>query len=42
MKHSTLTLGVLAVVRVPWLAVVAFGDWVRARRARPDALTEDR
>jgi len=34
MKHSTLTLVVLAAVLVPLLAVVALGDWVRARRAR--------
>jgi hypothetical protein len=43
MKHSTLTLVVLAAVLVPWLAVVALGDWIRARRVRhSDALTEGR
>ena len=43
MKHSTLTLVVLAVVLVPWLAVVALGDWIRARRVRPtDASTKGR
>jgi hypothetical protein len=35
MKPSTLTLVVLAVVLVPWLALVALADWIRARRATP-------
>ena len=34
MKPSTLTLVVLAVVLVPWLAAVALADWIRARRTR--------
>jgi hypothetical protein len=43
MKTSTLTLVVLAVVLVPWLAAVALADWIRARRTRPtDVLTEGR
>jgi hypothetical protein len=41
MKQPVLTLLVLAVVLVPWLAVVALGDWIRAQRARAQgALTE--
>ena len=34
MKPSTLTLVVLSVVLVPWLAAVARADWIRARRTR--------
>lgn len=39
MKHPALTLFVLVVVLVPWLAAVALGDWIRAQLPGPqDAL----
>jgi hypothetical protein len=33
MKHPLLTLLLLAVVLVPWLALVAIADWFHAHRA---------
>ena len=34
MKQPVLTLFVLAVVLVPWLAVVAIGYWIKAQSVR--------
>lgn len=34
MKHPLLTLLALTVMLVPWLSLVALGDWIKARRER--------
>lgn len=34
MRRPTFTLLLLAIVLLPWLAVVALGDWIRARHER--------
>ena len=35
MKHPLFTLIVLTIVLIPWLAVVAFGDWLREKHGSP-------
>jgi hypothetical protein len=41
MKHPVLMLLVLAVVLVPWLAVVSLVDWIRSQFPGPQEALKD-